>query len=241
MNADEVAWLCASMTLKDREGPVRTLKSNLKEAGLQRLANSLVGKVLSPKIVHRDSFHAVMKKIWQTREGVEIDPVDGNIFTFQFGNMEDKKRIISGGPWSFNDALIVMEEPRGMGDVQHMKFNKSEFWVQIHNAPLICMSEEIRRFLGSMIGKVVDFDGGDSGSDMTNFLRVRVLLEINKPLRRCLRVDVLWDGVELVMLIKYEWLLDFCFRCGLLRHTIKDCTDKPKNLGTTKEDLLFGF
>ncbi|TXG48913.1 hypothetical protein EZV62_024788 [Acer yangbiense] len=216
MYADEVARLCASMTLKDR-------------------------KVLSPKMVHRDGFRAVMKKIWQTREGVEIDPIDGNIFTFQFGNTEDKQRIVSGGPWSFNDALIVMEEPRGLGDVHNMKFNKSKFWVQIHNAPLICMSEEIGRFLRSMIGDVVDFDGGDPGSDVTNFLRVRVLLEIDKPLRRCLRIDVLGDGVESVMLIKYERLLDFCFRCGLLGHTTKDCPDKPKSLETTKEDLLFGF
>ncbi|TXG51519.1 hypothetical protein EZV62_024043 [Acer yangbiense] len=212
MNADEVAQLCPCMTLKDREGPVRTLKSNLKEAVLQRLANSLVGKVLSPKIVHRDGFKAVMKKIWQTRDGVEIETVDGNIFTFQFGNTEDKKRIISGGPWCFNDALIVMEEPRGMGNVQHMKFNKAEFWVQIHNAPLICMSEEIRRFLGCMIGEVMDFDG-----------------------------DVLGDGVESVMLIKYERLPNFCFRCGLLGHTMKDCPEKPKNLENKKEEFLFGF
>ncbi|KAK0600362.1 hypothetical protein LWI29_014169 [Acer saccharum] len=33
MNADEVACLCASMTLKEREGPVRTLKPDLKNVG----------------------------------------------------------------------------------------------------------------------------------------------------------------------------------------------------------------
>ncbi|KAK1551390.1 hypothetical protein Q3G72_034768 [Acer saccharum] len=242
MNADEVARLCASMSLKDREGPVRSLQTGLKDAGLKRLANSLVGKVLTTKTVHRDGFRVVLRKIWQTREGVEIEPIIGNIFAFHFNNLDDKRRIMARGPWSFNDALIVMVEPEGKGDVQHMNFNKTEFWIQIHNAPLICMTEEIGRFLGSIVGEVVDFDTGDPGSNMTKYIRVRVILEIDKPLRRCLRVDVLGDGVESVMLVKYERLPEFCFRCGLLGHMTKDCPDKPLHSGEAKEEeLLFGY
>ncbi|KAK2650006.1 hypothetical protein Ddye_017495 [Dipteronia dyeriana] len=169
------------------------------------MATSLVGrKVLSNKVMYVDGFLAVIRKIWQTREEVEIDQVTGNVFTFHFQNIEDKRRVISGGLWSFNNALIVFEEPEGKGDIQDMKFNIAEFWVQIHNASLICMSEEIERFLGSIVGVVVDFDGGEYGSYVTKFLPVRVLLEIDKPLRRCLTVDVMGDGVGSLMLVKYE-------------------------------------
>ncbi|TXG49182.1 hypothetical protein EZV62_025057 [Acer yangbiense] len=126
-NGYEIVRLCGSMSLKERDGLVRTLKTNLTEVGLRRMAISLVGKVLSPKPVNRDVFRGVMRKFWQTREGVEIESVRDNIFTFQFGNMEDKRRIISGGPWSFNDALIVLEEPEGTRDFQRMVFNKAEF------------------------------------------------------------------------------------------------------------------
>ncbi|TXG57078.1 hypothetical protein EZV62_018391 [Acer yangbiense] len=178
--------------------------------GLRRMATSLVGKVLSTKAVNKDGFQAVMRKICQTRDGVEIDPVVGNIFAFHFQNIEDKRRIISGGPWSFNDALIVLEETEGKRDIQRTKFNKAEFWIQIHNAPLICMTEEIGCFLGNIIGEVVVFDGGDTRSYITKFLTVRVILEIDKPLRRCLKVVVLGDGVESVMLVKYERLLELC-------------------------------
>ncbi|KAK3212382.1 hypothetical protein Dsin_017088 [Dipteronia sinensis] len=35
-----------------------------------------------------------------------------------------------------------------------MKFSKVEFWVQVHNLPLLCMSREVGKFLGKMIGDV---------------------------------------------------------------------------------------
>ncbi|TXG60988.1 hypothetical protein EZV62_012351 [Acer yangbiense] len=207
MNADEIARLCGSMSLTEREGPVRTLKTNLKEAGLRRMVISLVRKVMSPKPVNRDVFRVVMRKIWQTREGVEIE-----------------------------------SELEGKGEIQRMVFNKAEFWIQIHNAPLICMSEEIGRFLGSIVGEVVQFDECGSGAYMEKFLRVRVILEIDKPLRKCLRVDVLGDRAESVMLVRHERLSDFCFQCGILGHTFKDCLDKPTHLeGNKSEEFLFGF
>ncbi|KAK1562127.1 hypothetical protein Q3G72_015797 [Acer saccharum] len=104
-----------------------------------------------------------------------------------------------------------MEEPEEKGDIHRMKFNKAKFLIKIHNAPMICMIEEIVRFLGSIIGEVLDVDWGDTGSNMTKFLRVRVLMEVDKLLRRCIRVNMMGDGVESVMLLKYERLLDFCF------------------------------
>ncbi|KAK4850260.1 hypothetical protein QYF36_005215 [Acer negundo] len=83
---------------------------------------------MSLKTVNREGFRAVMRKIWQTREEVEIDPVKENILAFQFHKSDDKRKIISGGSWSFNDALIVMEEPGIKRDIQRMNFNKGRKW-----------------------------------------------------------------------------------------------------------------
>ncbi|TXG67133.1 hypothetical protein EZV62_008408 [Acer yangbiense] len=40
-----------------------------------------------------------------------------------------------------------------------------------------------------------EVDNGELGAGLTKFLRVRVGIEIDKPFRRCLRIDVLEDGV----------------------------------------------
>ncbi|TXG48842.1 hypothetical protein EZV62_024717 [Acer yangbiense] len=59
---------------------------------------------------------------------------------------------------------------------------------------MLCMTKEIGRFLGSIIGDVWEVDVGPSGDCLGKFLRVRVAIEVDKPLRRFLRVDVLGDG-----------------------------------------------
>ncbi|KAK3189327.1 hypothetical protein Dsin_028888 [Dipteronia sinensis] len=56
------------------------------------------------------------------------------------------------------------------------------------------------------------------------FLRVRVNLDVSKSLRRCLRVDVIGDKEETVMLLWYERLPNHCFRCGHLGHATRECS-----------------
>ncbi|KAK2659781.1 hypothetical protein Ddye_006314 [Dipteronia dyeriana] len=104
------------------------------------------------------------------------------------------------------------------------------------------MKEEIDRFLGSIVEELLDFDGSEYGLYMIKFLCVRVILEIDKPLSRCLRVDDLRDGMESAMLVKYEWIPEFCFRCEFLGLMSKDCPNKMKDLELAREkEFIFGF
>ncbi|KAK1561172.1 hypothetical protein Q3G72_035180 [Acer saccharum] len=59
-----------------------------------------------------------MTSIWRVSGGVEIEWVEGNLFAFHFKNMEDRKRILTGGPWNFDRAMIIFDEPVGDRDVQ---------------------------------------------------------------------------------------------------------------------------
>ncbi|KAK3204425.1 hypothetical protein Dsin_018471 [Dipteronia sinensis] len=99
------------------------------EAGLRRLALSLVGKVLTNKMVNMDGFMELISKIWKVREGVEIKLVANNVFAFQFNSVDDQIHVMASGPWAFDDALIVLEEPSGKEDVENMCFLHAEFWV----------------------------------------------------------------------------------------------------------------
>ncbi|KAK4838037.1 hypothetical protein QYF36_010487 [Acer negundo] len=56
----------------------------------------------------------------------------GNMFTFHFQNEEDCQRVILGGPWNFDDALLVLEKPVWKGLIESLRFNRAEFWIQIH-------------------------------------------------------------------------------------------------------------
>ena len=55
--------LCANMTLLENKGPMHLLQTDLKKAGFRRLALSLVGKVLTNKMVNRDGFIRLISEI----------------------------------------------------------------------------------------------------------------------------------------------------------------------------------
>jgi hypothetical protein len=98
MNADSVAKLCGALTLKEREGPLQPLATNLKDGGEKRLALRLVGKLLSTKLVNRTAFIDLMPRIWRIKEGVEIEVVDGNIFSFTFKCASDRRLVLQWWP-----------------------------------------------------------------------------------------------------------------------------------------------
>ncbi|TXG48428.1 hypothetical protein EZV62_027722 [Acer yangbiense] len=182
--------MCASLSIREKEGPVHKLHNGLKVGWAMKMALCLAGKIFSPDLVNRDAFRALIPRIWKLQEGVEIEVVTKPI----------RKRAIQG-----------------------LKFDMVDFWVQISNLPLLCMTKEIAHFLGGIIGEVKEVDTSPTGYCLVKFLRVRVAVTITKPLQRFLRVDVLGDGEETVMPIQYERLPSFCFNCGLVGHIIRGC------------------
>ncbi|TXG70568.1 hypothetical protein EZV62_005503 [Acer yangbiense] len=114
------------------------------------------------------------------------------------------------------------------------------FWIQIHNVPLLCMTTKIGRFLGSMIGVVKEIDDDGTGDCVGKYIRIMVVVNVDQPLRRILRVDVLRDGKESTMLLRYERLPEHCFRCGLVGHVVRDCLSKSTSDELEDFNLLFG-
>ncbi|KAK1555502.1 hypothetical protein Q3G72_027318 [Acer saccharum] len=196
MESEDIARMCASMSLLDREGLVQVLNKDLRVVAIQRLSVSLVGKILSRRLVNREDFMRVIGKIWQVRRGVEIESVTGNIFSFHFSDLEDRSRVMSGAPWSFDNALLVLEIPDSKGTIETMAFNRCDFWVQIYQVPILCMTKEIGWFLGEMIGEVLDVDGGMAGDCIGKFMRIRVRIDLDNLMRRCIRMDIMGDGAE---------------------------------------------
>ena len=71
-------------------------------------------------------------------------------------------------------------------------------------------------------------------------LRVRVHLDVNKRLVRGKKITV--EGGEGKWVnFKYERLPNFCYRCGLLNHTFKDCPENGEERSRTEdEELQYG-
>ncbi|KAK1587448.1 hypothetical protein Q3G72_012963 [Acer saccharum] len=122
-------------------------------------------------------------------DGLSIKEKKGPARTLEMGvkkRSEDRlamSLVGKGGPWSFDRATIIFDKPSSASELQDIKFKLVDFWVQIHNLPLLCLTEEIGSFLGSMIGEVHDMDLGAMVEGSSRFLRVRVTVEVDRPLQ----------------------------------------------------------
>ncbi|KAL5823688.1 hypothetical protein ACOSQ4_021588 [Xanthoceras sorbifolium] len=241
MDTAEVERLCEALSLAEPTQPMTVLNVELQEVGRRKLELCLAGRLLAIKQVNRDAFRAILPKIWRTTQEVEIEVLRDNIFEFHFKNRLDRRRVLNGGPWSFDRSLLVLEEPRAAGKLSSLAFNRVEFWVQIHNVPMMCMTLKIGQFLGDQIGSVREVDAGASGDCLGKYIRVRVEIDIGKPLQRFLKVNLGSSAKDVVMLLRYERLPEYCFECGMMGHSIRECDCGLGPGGRGKDEVAYGL
>ncbi|TXG69420.1 hypothetical protein EZV62_004355 [Acer yangbiense] len=168
----------------------------------------------------------------------------------QVGNVMNLELSIKGKEeklWSVHDNLtkeagkkLDLYELLGLGDIAKLKFNRVVFWVQVFNAPLICMTKEMGEFLGSLIRDLVDIDIGVTGECFGKFMRLKVAIDVTKPLKRFLRLE-LQKGEESMLLLRYEKLPKFCFHYGVISHSYLECSIRKEDVrNDANTDLNFG-
>lgn len=129
--------------------------------------------------------------------------------------MEQVIRIMEKGPWSFNNRLLVMNILKRGDSLASLYFSMTDFFVHVANAPYDQFSIATASSIASLIGLVKDIDvNGPS-------LWFRVSIDVTKPLRRVLKMAV--EDVVKFLLLQYECLTVFCFRCGWCTHVVREC------------------
>ncbi|KAL5559955.1 hypothetical protein UlMin_036166 [Ulmus minor] len=165
----------------------------------------------------------MIKGVWKTKERFEVEAIGSNKFVFHFLSTTDRRRVFLGGPWCYQNKLLVLEEPTGVGDYSKMSFSQVPLWVQLHNIPVFCMSKAVGSILGNMVGRVQEVECNQDELCLGTFIRVRVIIDISKPLKRILKVRLGTDKELVTILLRYEYLPELCFYCGLFGHPLKEC------------------
>lgn len=192
------------------------------EAGPEDLQLSLVGRFVTKRSIRTHIMKERLAEVWQSMKGVDIREVVLGIFLFQFFHAMDLERIFKGGPWTFDNHLLVLGRMKVGVAIEDIPLHHVEFWVQAHHLPVGFMMEAVGKHLGNYIGTFVDYDPANNSCVWRAYMRICVLVDIRQPLKKERKVRVA-GGEWTVVKFRYEKLPALCFYCGCIGHVEQMC------------------
>lgn len=236
--AAEIESLCGRLSLSggEQEG-IQILDEELSE-GRAQMARSLVGRIGSTKRINREAFRTLMMRLWKPMGSVEFKEIQEHLWLFEFSHERDKDKVLLGRPWLFDRHLVIIHEFDGSISPAQLVFSHSPFWVQIHDLPLICLTRGVGRKIGESLGKVLEVEVPGEDAGWGRSLRLKVLLDITKPLDRG-RALIL-EGKSVWISFKYEKLPLCCFNCGRIIHGSQGCPNPRLNSLVKPENSQWG-
>ena len=221
--AEELEEMCRRMRLSDQEKQHICLRKERVSKSHQEAKFSLLFKLQSTRPFNGEAFKRSVRVMWSVHGDLIVSEIEDNLFVAAFSSEAALQRILAFSPWTFDKKLILLA--RFVGDLQPsaVKFTHSAFWIRIMNLPIKSMTREVGEDIGTAVGKLLEVDvPNENGIAWGRFLRIRVEVEIAKPLMRGCIIQV-EDDKPVWVDFRYEHLPIFCYKCGLLGHSSSDC------------------
>ncbi|EPS73023.1 hypothetical protein M569_01734 [Genlisea aurea] len=194
--------------------PDGTGATNEEDTGLY-----LVWKVLHPRPINPETVSKQMHKAFNPLKELTVKFLGDNKFLFRFEHLGDCLNVEERSPWHFENHLLFLNRVPLGSHAGSVALNPCLFSVQIHNLPFLSFPSGVGDTLGNRIGKFVHAELDAKGRSSIAALRMRVAIDIRKPLIRALQVPDT-DGLMVIAAVTYEKLSIICSECGMLDHQL---------------------
>ena len=212
----------SNLRLTKEEEEEISIKSRCKSDLLEECSLSLFGQLLADRNQNLRALKNTLRLAWKMGSDLQIVDVGKGILQFKFSLEYQMKWVEKNGQWNFeNNLLLLCRWRRGLS-AMNISFSHSPFWVQIWGLPFELMSDEVGGELGNNIGRFIEVDRC-AQSDQAKFMRIRVDLQLDKPLRRGGKLLV-WKVKNFGLISSMKGSPYFVFIVGdwvMMRNTIK--------------------
>jgi hypothetical protein len=219
--AEDLLRMWDSFSLRDDEDGEMEIQQQAWEVGTLLGKTCVVGKLIADRMMSKEIIRTQLIRGWKPEGTPSCKILGDNLFLVELETENDKMRILEGRPWSVEGHLFAIEDYDGLSSPSNYRFEKAAFWVRINNLPLSCMSLVVGNQIGSSMGQVLKVDVDNGGMGWGESLRVKVLLDLQKPLLRGRKLKI--NGSSILITFQYEKLPKFCFRCGAIMHGGTGC------------------
>jgi hypothetical protein len=144
-----------------------------------------------------------------------------NKFILEFDTEPRYQYALNGGPWRHKgDALIVVPYD-GFSRPLEIEINSINMWVRFYDVPVTLMSSAFTMALAKKVSNEVLEVGGP----VRDFVRAKVAFRLEDPLQPTVEIKIKNKGV-MSFEVRYENVPFFCFNCGRMGHSERECPDE---------------
>ncbi|KAK2444933.1 hypothetical protein QL285_015923 [Trifolium repens] len=206
------------------EGPFCWYQEDIIQDGIQNCQQSLIGKLITEKIIPKQIIQSTLLGIWGNSEGFQLSEVEGGFCHIAMKNDKDIQRALKGNPWTIRNSWLMVQPWDRQKDPQDLEFHKVPIWIQLWGLPLHCKTIAMGKHLGEQLGLVEDAALYDF-LDKARIIKIRVQIDTNQPVRPGLYIGNTKDGIKW-MNFRHENLPMFCFLCGYIGHNETTCNNQ---------------
>ncbi|GLU00956.1 hypothetical protein SLE2022_182890 [Rubroshorea leprosula] len=136
-------------------------------------------KILSQKRINLNGLYNALIVSWNHWKAFKLSEIREKTYLFQFSYIGDLNKALHRGPWNFSNSLLILKRFQISLTVEKCCFSTNPLWVRMFDVPIGMQFEQIGFMIGSSLGKVLALD-----ESFPKSIKVRIDLEVNKPLRK---------------------------------------------------------
>ncbi|KAH0438322.1 hypothetical protein IEQ34_026108 [Dendrobium chrysotoxum] len=185
-----------------------------------RLDMALVAHFLGKRIAF-PFLLSELRRLWFQFGEFQTVTTGPRSFLCIFRSSEARDAVLQGGPWSVAGSLLGLDRWSPQYSPSSLRGFHSAVWVRLPQLPLLYWDLTNLTCMANIIGEPLWMDEHTSSWGRSSFARICVRLDLSKPLRPGFWIN----GVtgRFYQRIEYEGLSNFCFRCGLVDHSVAAC------------------
>ncbi|CAN7062939.1 unnamed protein product, partial [Brassica oleracea var. botrytis] len=148
---------------------------------------------------------SALPRLWGVANEVVGRVLENNKVQFLFKTEESLLSVLRRGPWSFNEWMVSLQ--RWFPNQTAEDLNYMTFWVQVRGIPHQYLTQRMVIHIGHELGDYIETDFQSEGTHNVDYVRIRLLWNVNTPLRfqRMFR----FGDQTAVLKIRYEKLRGF--------------------------------
>ena len=119
------------MKLTTKEEETIAISDDGRLEAIESCTLNLIGKLLTCKSFIKVVVKSTIPHAWGLNKSMQILEVGPNFFQFKFQSEFDLERILRGGPWSFDNQLLLLQRWKKGMTMGNIRLELASLWVQI--------------------------------------------------------------------------------------------------------------